>query len=480
MDLTNEVRNERAEELKATLLAISGKMVTPLFFLFWLCDLLYCPNQKWQFLGLRCLVIPTNVALSFLLKRPKTYHGLQRLAVAYSFAVAMPLAVMIFISGEWSSPYYAGLNLVALGALTFIPFTEVYFGITVFVIYLPYYLLFTVMPVNSIELTKVLVSTFFVIGTIVISAIIRFFGNDLKKKEVASRIGLKLEIQNRDKVIEEKSAAAIKLAVLSNQFSPQIVDAIRDGKINISTGVHRSKICAVFVDIVNSTDRVARGDKDKIDAAITMFMEDTIKTLLKYDITIDKFLGDGVLAFSNDPVPYNDYVERVVQAAIEIREKIAARQDQYIRVWMNELQLRFGIAVGFANVGFYGNDRYYKSYTAIGPVINLASRLCASAQPNEIVVSGDVAESLDSERFVVYPLGKKTLKGFESDIIHTFAVGSAVESSSAHDNIDCRICQNGLMYLDSDERGIFVMKCRSCGHIDTGTSENSPPVKNVA
>src|SRR5690606_16230039 len=149
-------------------------------------------------------------------------------------------------------------------------------------------------------------------------------------------------------------------AHLSSQFSPQVVEAIKNKKINVSSGVRRAKICAMFIDIVNSTERVTRVDKEKVHNVISQFMDDTIKILLKYDLTIDKFLGDGVLAFSNDPVSYPDFIERTVNAAFEVREKIKDRAEFYENNWLSEFQVKTGIAVGYANVGFYGSERYFR------------------------------------------------------------------------------------------------------------------------
>src|SRR5690606_42015484 len=114
---------------------------------------------------------------------------------------------------------------------------------------------------------------------------------------------------------------------------------------------------------------------------------------------IDTFLVDRVLAISNAPLEQKDFVKRTVDAALEIRSRIISNKDKYIELWMNELQIRIGIDVGFANVGFYGSEEYFKSYTSIGRVINLASRLCSNAEPNQILVSLDVFKEVKPEGY---------------------------------------------------------------------------------
>ncbi|MEQ1666011.1 MAG: adenylate/guanylate cyclase domain-containing protein [Bdellovibrionales bacterium] len=227
------------------------------------------------------------------------------------------------------------------------------------------------------------------------------------------------------------------------------------------------------MDIVNSTDRVARVDKDKVHRTISTFVDDSIKILLKYDITIDKFLGDGLLAFSNDPIAHTDFMNRTVLAALEIRRQVKSRQNFYEDNWMAPLEIRIGIASGFANVGFYGNEKYFKSYTAIGPVINLASRLCNTALSNQIVCSSEVLEKIDKNEFQIKSLGKVTLKGFEADTIKAFEINSVAEQTSENlADIECTVCSTGLLYLDTDANGHYILKCRNCGAIKDQTTSS--------
>lgn len=470
---------ERIEEIRATIDVISHRMVIPLYFLFWLCDLLYKPELKWTFLAMRTLVIPILICMRLALPKIRTYKSVQVAAMAYTFGIATILSAMIYLSNDAGSPYYAGLNLVAIGSLSFIPYNSKFYWMTVVAIFAPYYAVAFLLDPHFQNIRSIAIYSFFITGTVVISFGIRYFNERIRRKELVSRIQLNQEVENRNQIIKAKTAEALNLASLSKQFSPQVVDAIQNGKINIQKGVHRSNICAIVIDIVNSTERVVRVDQDKVHKALSMFMEDTIRTLLKYDITIDKFMGDGILAFSNDPAKHDDYVDRAVSACLEIRDKIQKNSEAYENYWMNRLQIRVGIAVGFANVGFYGNDRYYQSYTAIGPVVNLASRLCAAGDADKIHLSHDAVEALVRKDYKINFIGKKTLKGFEMDVIKVYDVASGTADVLAlTDEIDCPSCHNGLMFLDNDENGIFVLKCRSCGYVHN--SDNGDGKKSAA
>lgn len=201
-----------------------------------------------------------------------------------------------------------------------------------------------------------------------------------------------------------------------------------------------------------------------------MFMNDTMSVLLKYNITIDKFLGDGVLAFSNAPIEQNDYVKRVIDAAIEIKAKIVEGRAAYIECWKNEMEIRIGIDVGYANVGFYGSVDHFRSYTAIGSVINLASRLCSIASPNSILISNEVFKHIENDsEYKIDAIGMRKIKGFENDIIKVFTVESAIEAINS--NIPYCPDGHGILSLDVNDAGIYEFKCRSCGH----TMKDMPP-----
>ncbi len=457
---------ERVGELKATLLMISNLMVLPLYFFFWIADIAYVPSLKWKFLLLRLLVIPACIFLQVGLKRVRTFRNAEWLGLVFIVTLATIINAMIYSLGDVNTLYYAGLNLVALGSLTFIPWSRSFFFLANILIFGPFYLMAAFQLQRPGVLVPLVVESFFIVGTVVIAFVIRMFHDRLRVSEFRARRQLNNEIGNRDQIIIEKTGEAVRLAHLSSQFSPQVVDAIRSRKIDLNVGVRRAKICAIFIDIVNSTQRVARVDKDKVHKTISTFMNDSIKILLKYDITIDKFLGDGILAFANDPVQYNDFVRRTISAAFEIREKIRSKADFYEDNWLSALQIKTGIAVGYANVGFYGHDRYFKSYTAIGPVVNLSNRLCGVAEPDQILISGDVLDELNKDEFNISARGKVQLKGFEDDIVKAFEINPKEEVTDPRvDETDCPACSTGILQLATDDSGIYILKCRSCGYV---------------
>ena len=454
------------EEIKSVLKVIANWMAVPLFLAFWLADLIYIPSLKWPFLALRLTIVPVCWAAKYFIEKEQASAKSQWIACAYAFFVALPINIMIVMIPDVTTGYYAGLNLVALGALSFIPFSLQFFAITTAAIYVPYFATVLIKAHTTAEYFGVLLNSFFIVGSITICFLIRFFNEKLRVREINSRLALKAEIANRDHVIKSKTDEAVRLNTLSTQFSPQVVQAIREGKVDLEKGVRRAQICAIFVDIVGSTERVVRLDQAKVDLVLARFMDTVVSIFLKYDLTIDKFQGDGILAFANDPIRYGDFVQRTCLAAIEVREALRQDREFYLLNWKKEMQIRIGISAGYANVGFYGNKKFFRSYTAIGAPLPFASRLTNLAQPNQILVDSDIAQTLETEGYSLNSIGERVIKGFEEDQHIIFELHQApANRAEANPNAEtCPHCVDSILYLDTNAQGHFVMKCRQCGY----------------
>ena len=137
------------------------------------------------------------------------------------------------------------------------------------------------------------------------------------------------------------------------------------------------------------------------------------KAILEHEGTLERFTGDGMMIFFNDPVPVANPDERAVCMALAMRERVA----QLISRWRQldyDLDLSIGIAQGYATIGAIGFEGRW-DYGAIGSVTNLAARLCAEAKPGQILISKRVMAKTEGllETAVV---GELSLKGFQRPI----------------------------------------------------------------
>jgi class 3 adenylate cyclase len=115
--------------------------------------------------------------------------------------------------------------------------------------------------------------------------------------------------------------------------------------------------------------------------------------IFRYEGTLERFLGDGIMVVFNDPIPCTDHAARAVRLALEMQAKIADLARKWTRRGY-DLGFGVGIATGFATLGQIGFE-HRREYTAIGSAINLASRLCDEARPGQIVIDQRAHSSVE-------------------------------------------------------------------------------------
>jgi class 3 adenylate cyclase len=133
------------------------------------------------------------------------------------------------------------------------------------------------------------------------------------------------------------------------------------------------------------------------------------RLILAHEGTLERFTGDGLMVFFNDPIPVPDAAERAVRMAIAMRDRVAELAAKWRREGY-ELGLGLGLARGYATLGAIGFEGRW-DYAALGTVTNLAARLCGEARPGQVLVAHRVLAALD-DLVDVEPLGDVVLKGF--------------------------------------------------------------------
>ena len=450
----------------------------PVTFLgFWIADYFQYPEHKLEFFLVR-LSFCAFVFISYpLLIRKKSYFFNQLMMSLWSAFASVSICYMMYRTVGPSSMYYSGINLVALFSLIFATLDRMFFVSTLVCVYLPYYIL-CALNFDSFSNWQ----TFFVYNIFNLGTIFGIVMTKIRREKdfsslINAEVALEIELKSRELVIIKKTEEATKLHQLSSQFSPQIIKAIRNGQISIDEEVKRSEICAIFIDIVKSTDKVTKLSERDMQLSLARFLDTTLTTFLKYDLTIDKFHGDGVLAFSNMPIARADFISRTCMAALEAVQAIQDDKAFYLKHWKSELQVRVGISAGHANVGFYGDQKYFKTFTAIGVPLPYASRLTSVAEPGQILVDHRIATTVNEIGFVTEDKGKKYLKGFDEDTNSIFELISSpqIKISDSSNNVSekfgshnqtCPVHSNALMFLDTNEQGHYIFKCRECEHDD--------------
>jgi class 3 adenylate cyclase len=197
---------------------------------------------------------------------------------------------------------------------------------------------------------------------------------------------------------------------LKRFFSPQVAERIlqdEDGKI-FGNSVHRGYITVVFCDLRGWTDFTLRTEPEDVMEVLREYHREIGTLIFHYNGTLERFTGDGLMVFFNDPVPLDEPASQAVRMAVAMRDRALELIDKWHQ---RDHELGFGIGIdqGHASLGTIGFEGRY-DYAAVGAVVNRAARLCAAAAPGQILISqrvlGDVSTEIEFEA-----VGKLKLKG---------------------------------------------------------------------
>ncbi len=254
-----------------------------------------------------------------------------------------------------------------------------------------------------------------------------FLSRPINKAELLARVRSLLRVKHlHDKVrsqarqladwgktlhqrVQEQVSQLERLGRLKRFFSPQLAELIVNSRGEDPLQSHRREVTVVFVDLRGFTAFAEQSEPEDVMRVLREFHLEMGRLILRYDGTLERFAGDGMMIFFNDPVEIPDPEERAVRMALAMREAARNLRGAWVKSGY-ELDFGAGIASGFATIGAIGFDGRW-DYGVIGTVTNLASRLCGEARPGQILVCGRTEIRIE-ESFETEFVGGLMLKGF--------------------------------------------------------------------
>jgi class 3 adenylate cyclase len=204
-----------------------------------------------------------------------------------------------------------------------------------------------------------------------------------------------------------------KLGRLKRFFSPQLAELIVTGGADDPLKTHRRDVTVVFLDLRGFTAFAETAEPEEVMAVLREYHAEMGRLILEHEGTLERFTGDGMMIFFNDPTPVPDPAKRAVRMALAMRERVTPLCERWKKRG-HELDLGIGIAQGYATIGAIGFEGRW-DYGAIGTVTNLAARLCGEAKPSQILVTQRVLS--DAEGLIeAEPVGPLTLKGLAKPV----------------------------------------------------------------
>ena len=199
---------------------------------------------------------------------------------------------------------------------------------------------------------------------------------------------------------------------MERYFAPQIMAKVLRDRDRIMSAEQKT-ISVLFSDIAGFTSWCSTQKPDAIHRTLNEYFETMTGIVFRHDGTVDKFIGDGLMAFFGDPIEQSDHAMRAVRTAIEMQQAVRALRSQWEGRGGMPIHIRIGINSGEAIVGDMGSGRIM-AYTAIGSHVNLASRLEGKAPVDGVLVSAAVYEAVKSQVDARFG-GRISAKGFSEE-----------------------------------------------------------------
>ncbi len=221
-----------------------------------------------------------------------------------------------------------------------------------------------------------------------------------KRELAALNAGLEARVAEQVGEIE-------RVGRLRRFLPPQLAEMLAGGDEK-ALDTHRRDIVVLFCDLRGFTAFAESAEPEDLMAVLRAYHEAMGPLVHRFEGTLDRFMGDGLMAFFNDPVPCPDAPERAVKLAVAMRDAARDLAEGWRRTG-HRLGLGIGIAQGYATLGRIGFAER-SDYSAIGNVTNVAARLCAEAIDGQILVTQRVATAAEALA-LCEPIGELTLKG---------------------------------------------------------------------
>jgi len=208
-------------------------------------------------------------------------------------------------------------------------------------------------------------------------------------------------------------------------LSPQVAELVINSGDDSILGGHRREIVVVFCDLRGFTAFAESSEPEEVMGVLGEYHAALGELIFRYEGTLERFTGDGLMVFFNDPIPLDRPAQRAVEMALAMRDRVRTLAEGWSRLG-HDLGFGVGIAQGFATLGRIGYEGRF-DYAAIGSVTNLAARLCGDAGAGQVLVSQRVFSAVDDVA-VGESVGTLQLRGF-SRAIQAFSVSRIINSS---------------------------------------------------
>ncbi|MBD0381099.1 CHASE2 domain-containing protein [Paenibacillus sedimenti] len=222
--------------------------------------------------------------------------------------------------------------------------------------------------------------------------------------------------------LQERKERNRVTGIFGRFVSKTVVDELLQSGEDVKLGGSRKDISLIFVDIRGFTPMSERLEPEQVIQVLNEYLDVCTKAIFKFNGTLDKFIGDGVMAMFGAPIEYANHPEMAVRAAIEMKSQADILEQNLIEKYGIGVKFGLGINSGPAVVGNIGSEDLRLDYTAIGDTVNLSARLESNAKPGQILISEHTYARV-KDLFRIEPVGEIKVKGKEKPVMVYEVIG---------------------------------------------------------
>ena len=200
-----------------------------------------------------------------------------------------------------------------------------------------------------------------------------------------------------------------RISRLKRFLPPQVVEMVTTSGDESFLESHRQEITVAFCDLRGFTGFAETVEPEEVSAVLAEYHRALGEIIHRFEGTLERFAGDGLMIFFNDPLPCDDAPERAVRMAVAMQHHVSELVERWAEHG-HDLGFGVGISQGYATIGAIGIESRL-DYAAIGTVTNLAARLCAEAGPGQILISQRIYAAT-RDILVADALEELALRGF--------------------------------------------------------------------
>jgi signal transduction histidine kinase/DNA-binding response OmpR family regulator len=252
-----------------------------------------------------------------------------------------------------------------------------------------------------------------------------YIAKPFDENEILARVNnlIRLRTQERELIELQKEKMT--------RFMPaQLADVIFSDRADEVLASHRAEITVVFIDLRGFTAFAETAEPEDVMTVLQEYQAEMGRLIASHHGVIERFSGDAIMIFFNDPVPVPNHAEQAIRLALAMRAGVVELKRKWARRGI-DLGAGIGVAAGYATLGLVGFEQR-KDYAAIGAVTNLAARLCGEARHGQILISERVRHFV-KDLVHAEPVGTLTLKGFHKPVA-AYNVAGLAELRPAAEN----------------------------------------------